>query len=201
MLKIPAKSAMTVAARDLVNSQARTPQKRYANTSSLSRGLQKVWVGGWASVKTRYRDPLDIVLEQLTNFVSDARTYVPSPRHVMPERGWKLAEPSSPEDLKRADEMGQASLKDLKSNSKDTTIREPTDARIVFHPPRGAHASRNLFYKWTQDAAKQGRVVETGGSNTLVWYGQQRRDGSDFKHIVVADYETIFPELGIPIRP
>jgi chromo domain-containing protein 1 len=88
------------------------------------------------------------------------------------------------------------------------------DLRIVFHPPRSplqpppgnrptSYCHNMLFKRLRQETtgsdgkpAKNESFTYTFPS-TMEWYGQQVKEGRDFKHMMVAPYYKVFQHIGL----
>ena len=88
------------------------------------------------------------------------------------------------------------------------------DLRIVFHPPRSpiqrppgkrptSLCHNILFGRFRQETeGNDGKLAKNRSFNytfhpTMEWYGQQVREGRDFKHMMVASYFKVFQHLGV----
>ncbi|KAJ9133513.1 Chromo domain-containing protein 1 [Pleurostoma richardsiae] len=180
--------------------------------------IHQVWLGGPKHPPTQSQFPFDLTAMFLEDMMGDIRTYLPAPEHAMPARGYRKLGPDGSSEPMLATAKTNGHQIEMSSNTSepmdiDPTLdgisEEPTDAKIIFHPPRGTKlASReptltkchNYLYESVRLARlrdKTTQTIEYVYKPTLEWYADQKAEGRSFEHITIDTWETIFSVLKI----
>lgn len=161
--------------------------------------LEKVWLGGFQAHQGGCSTtlPLDRTAEFLEILVHTFKDTIPSPAKAMPSKGFRpvsFTQTSQTANTTAAREAG------MDGASEET--------RTIFHPPRGsANPLSTGPSNCTNDLFEASRLAKSRNPNaremtykyrpTLEWYKQQVKEGRQFEHIRVGEWEEMFQVLGI----
>lgn len=177
------------------------------DTKNPGQPVKRVWFGGFEASWNGYTSQLDATLESMDMFTEDTRQFVPVPDQFLQERGWRMVKSgNAPPNLEPSPLPVEAMDVDEQQQPPPIQV-DDSDAKIVFHPPRGRTGRPtkclNHLYKATRGFLRDktrmpGHIMDFTFRPTLEWYNEQMAEGRGFEHISVAPYGEIARRFGIP---
>ncbi|KAK0385575.1 hypothetical protein NLU13_6753 [Sarocladium strictum] len=169
--------------------------------------LRQVWIGGFES-----SDPSSNLLQHTLKRLDDLFINFKSDLHarsdLIPRCGWKAVQSGA-----RPAGSLLHSAKQKTQHPRRFTVGESDteddriDRKIIFHPPKGdprlySRQVENRLLKEAQRAKDGGEEgeIEFLFATTQQWYGQLIPCKRHSEHVRVAQWATIFNELGLPVR-